>query len=438
MTTPPDLRIVRLGAPDRDEVLRLDQAAFAFDPAELEGSEDIERMEWDRAWAAVRPAAGPHQRSSSTAWGADEELAGQYLVYTVELAVPGFGTATRRVPMAGLTWVAVHPDHRRRGVLRELIRHHLHGLHEEGLEPISGLFASEAVIYQRFGYGGAAPAVRLTIPSGTRLRPLESATDVRTQLHEAAGDPALAERADQVFERSSTRPGWVSRPPVAMQYLLRDRPELHRGSELKKMLVATSGAQPAGGMTGYAVLRRTPAWKDGAPNGTVEVLELVGSDAPTLHALWSRVLGFDLMAEVQVPLVGPDDPLLAWVEDPRSMASRRTDALWLRLVDVDRALVARGYAHDLDVVLDVRDQLCPWNARRWRLAVAGEQVRCEPTTDPADVTLDVRDLAAAYLGGPSIASLAAAGIVVEERTGAVAVLSSAMRGLVEPGVPPMF
>ncbi|MDP9221433.1 MAG: GNAT family N-acetyltransferase [Actinomycetota bacterium] len=436
MTTPPDLRIVRLSAADHDEVLRLDQAAFAFDPAMA--AEATERLEWDRAWAAVRPAAGPHQRTSSTAWGADEELAGQYLVYTLDLAAPGFGSATRRVPMAGLTWVAVHPDHRRRGVLTELIRHHLDGLHEEGLEPISGLFASEAVIYQRFGYGGAAPAVRLTIPSGTRLRPLESATGVQTQLHEAAADPALAELADQVFVRSSTRPGWVSRPPAATHYLLRDRPELHRGSEPKKVLVATSGAQPDGGMTGYAVLRRTAAWKDGAPNGTVEVLELVGTDAPTLHALWSRVLGFDLMAEVQVPLVGPDDPLLAWVEDPRSMASRRTDALWLRLVDVDRALVARGYAHDLDVVLDVHDELCPWNARRWRLAVAGEQVGCEPTSGPADVTLDVRDLAAAYLGGPSIASLAAAGIVVEERAGAVAALSSAMRGLVEPGVPPMF
>jgi predicted acetyltransferase len=122
----------------------------------------------------------------------------------------------------------------------------------------------------------------------------------------------------------------------------------------------------------------------------------------------------------------------------RAAAATRADALWIRLVDVPRALTARGYAHDIDEVFELTDALCPWNAGRWRLTVSGSDVRCEPTTDPPGVGLDVRDLATAYLGGPSLAAIAAAGLVVEHRRGAVANLSTALRGLTEPAVPAMF
>ena len=48
-------------------------------------------------------------------------------------------------------------------------------------------------------------------------------------------------------------------------------------------------------------------------------------------------------------------------------------------------------------MLEVRDELCPWNERRWR--VAGGVA--EPTDAPADLALDVSALGAAYLGGMS-------------------------------------
>jgi predicted acetyltransferase len=215
---------------------------------------------------------------------------------------------------------------------------------------------------------------------------------------------------------------------------LRDRPERHPGVELNQLIVARRQGRP----TGYALFRRTNNWTSGgSPDGTVSVIELVGLDAPSLHALWSRILDLDLMTQVKTPIVGFDDPLVTWLVDARS-APRRTDALWLRLVDVDRAMTARGYGVDVDVVFELTDDLCPWNARRWRLGVAGDEVRCEPTTDEPGLALDTRDLATAYLGGPSLASLAHAGLVVERQTGAVAALSRAMRGAVEPAVPPMF
>ena len=58
--------------------------------------------------------------------------------------------------MRGVTWVGVLPTHRRRGVLREMMRFQLDDFRRRG-EPLAALWASESVIYGRFGYGIAAP-----------------------------------------------------------------------------------------------------------------------------------------------------------------------------------------------------------------------------------------------------------------------------------------
>jgi predicted acetyltransferase len=428
-----DLRIVPLGVEHREEILRLDQAAFAFPMNEVDPVLDTEHFEWDRTYGALRPTTGVRRDGANASWSPDEDLAGLMTSYTLRLAVPGHGASVRSAPVAGLSWVSVHPDHRRRGVLTAMIRHHLNGLHEGG-EPISGLFASEPVIYRRFGYGESASGLRLTMARGAALRPVPGVDEVSTQLSPAASEGNL-ELVQEIFAQAEQlRPGRMDRPLVATRGLMRDRPERHPGLELNQLIVARRHGRP----TGYALFRRKNSWTDGgSPDGKVDVLELVGLDAPSLHALWSRVLDLDLMSEVTSPVVGFDDPLVAWLVDARS-AARRTDALWLRLVDVGRAMTARGYAADVDVVFELTDDLCPWNARRWRLTVTGAEVSCAPTDDEPGLGLDTRELATAYLGGPSLASLASAGLVVERQAGAVAALSQAMRAAVEPAVPPMF
>jgi predicted acetyltransferase len=433
-----DIRIVQLGPEDREEVMRLDQAAFAFDPVEFDALGELDFFEWDRTWGAVRPAIGAVRHTTAGSWGAHEELAGQFTSFSLQLTVPGAGAPTRRTPMAGLSWVAVHPDHRRRGVLSAMMRRHLHGLHDAGEEAIAGLFASETAIYQRFGYGDSAGGLVLSLPRGAELRALPGTpveeSEISTQLTAIGPDGELADLVDELFERTATRAGRVSRPMTATRELLRDRPWRHRDGEPNRIIVARRD----GRAVGYALLRRMPKWEAGSPTGQVIVTELVGDDAATLHALWSRVLNFDLMARVETPTLGLDDPLIEWLVDIRGAQARREDGLWLRLVDVDRALVARGYGADVDVALEVEDEFCPWNARRWRLSVVDGEATCAPTSDPADVTVNVRDLAAAYVGGHALAALGRAGLVLEHTPGALAALSAAMRGSMGPAVPQMF
>jgi len=112
--------------------------------------------------------------------------------------------------------------------------------------------------------------------------------------------------------------------------------------------------------------------------------------------------------------------------------------LWIRLVDVPAALAARTYAAPLDVVLEVDDAFCPWNAGRYRLAAVDGRAACERTEAPPDLALSARDLGAAYLGGTGLAALAGVGRVRELRPGAIERASVAFGAAREPFCPEIF
>jgi predicted acetyltransferase len=91
------------------------------------------------------------------------------------------------------------------------------------------------------------------------------------------------------------------------------------------------------------------------------------------------------------------------------------EAIWVRLVDVGAALAARGLG-DGAIVLDVRDDFCPWNQARWR--VGHEAV--DRTTAEADLRLDVSALGSVHLGGFTFDQLRRAERLEELQDGAVA------------------
>jgi predicted acetyltransferase len=124
-------------------------------------------------------------------------------------------------------------------------------------------------------------------------------------------------------------------------------------------------------------------------------------------------------------MLASDDPLLDLLLDPRAPSPITRDGLWVRPVDVGRALAARTYARDIDVVLDVTDGTLPWNVGKWQLSGGPDGATCEPSTRKADLTVDVRELGAVYLGRPSLVRLGRAGLVEEHTAGALAATSEA-------------
>lgn len=329
--------------------------------------------------------------------------------FDLTMTIPG---GARQV--AGVTWIGVNPTHRRRGLLTALKRRMLDDLHAAG-EPLAALWASEGAIYQRFGYGPAAWNVSLSVPSKSAFNRPVSASGVRLTSPDAS---ALAPVFDTVAARSL---GWSARDAKWWEYRLFDPPHNRSGaSPLLSVL-----AEGPDGVDGYALYSTKQDWENGVSKSTVNVRELVAVDAESRARLWRYLLDLDLMKTVNVFFAGVDDPLLHLLAEPRAAQAKLKDNLWFRLVDVPAALTARTYATDIEVVLDVDDAFCPWNAGRYRLTGGADGATCERTTDPADLAVHVGDLGAAYLGGTTLVARAAAGHVTELRPGTLAPASLA-------------
>jgi predicted acetyltransferase len=126
------------------------------------------------------------------------------------------------------------------------------------------------------------------------------------------------------------------------------------------------------------------------------------------------------------------------VANAQDVRLRVADNLWVRIVDVPRALAARSYREPFEVVFELADEVCPWNAGRWALRWDGSTATCARTATPAGLELGPAELGAAYLGGTTLDQLARAGRVSELRAGALNAASRAFQGERAPWCPETF
>lgn len=399
VSLPAPYRFTPLEVSQRREVFELDSLVFPGPISVDDALSSPDSFEWDRTWGI---------RSG-------EELAAIHGTYSLRrYPVPG-----GRIACGWLTWVGVHPGHRRRGLLRAMIAHHLQECRERG-EVVSGLSAAEAGIYGRFGYGMAARHVELTVPRRAELRPVPGSSDLTISISdftpEAHAD-LLSELHAASAEVGAGRPGWATwETPGLRASQMSITPAFSRGKEPLRVLLVHEGDRPVG----YATFRREVSWSTGNPEGTVQVSDLAALTPAATHRLWSTLLDLDLTSEVKTPMLALDDPLLELLLDARRAQARMQDNTWLRIVDVPGALSARALAAPLDTVVEVRDKGIPANAGTWRIrGEAWQAPHVTRTSEPAGVRLDIRELSAAYLGGASISSMVLAGLVrcADDRAG---------------------
>ncbi|MCL1871674.1 MAG: GNAT family N-acetyltransferase [Promicromonosporaceae bacterium] len=403
---PAGYRMETLDATRLRDVMVLDTWAFPSSSPPEDFPAEASSLPWDRTVGVVAPGAR------------GGELAALYASYPFR----HFPTPGDAIPVGGLTWVGVHPQHRRRGILTAMIDTHLAECAERG-EAFSALFAAEHAIYGRFGYGRAADDLRLEVPRGAALRDVPGAAEhtVRIELASREEHAALVERLHQQAGQGVggvNRPGWVSRETDALQASYWDDSPVSRGGrEPLRIAIVERDGEPRG----YARLRRKLDWEVAGPRGRVDTGEVVALDAAAARALWGVLLDLDLTSVVAPFVLPVDDVVTHLLVDRRAALPRIADNLWVRVVDIPAALAGRRYAADVDVVLGVRDARLPGNAAAWHLrARAFEPATCERTDAAPDLELDVRELGAAYLGGTSLAALAASGLVTEHTPGTLA------------------
>ena len=363
---------------------------------------------------------------------------GTACAYSFQMALPG-----TMAPVAGVSAVSVLPAYRRRGILTSLMRRQLADI-GDGNEAVAALFASEPGIYGRYGYGMASMQARFTIGrhEGRMIPPAlagqpAAARHGDLQLRQAEPEAARADLARVYDQAVPGRPGMLARDDRWWQAALHDPEYWRHGSSPLRCVISGDAA----GARGYALFSVNPAWDDHAiASGTLSIRELVSLDPAATAALWDDLLSRDLVSEVKARLRPVDDPLLYLLADIRRARTQLADGLWIRLVDVGRALASRQYAREVDIVIEVTDELLAGNAGRWRLRAgrAADGASCDRTSAAADVVLQAQSLGAAYLGGTGLGALARAGLVWQTRPGAVAELSAAMAWDPPPWSPMIF
>lgn len=319
-----------------------------------------------------------------------------------------FGASARIAAVASVT---VRSTHRRRGILTALMRRQLDDLHERG-DVLAGLWASEAAIYPRFGYGIGT--------YGARLR-------IRRQAS-AFGSPQRVERVAEVDRDEARRllpgiqakaapghPGFMVRAEGHWNEAFYDPPSWRDGAGRQRWVVHEDGSGP----DGYACYRTRPQrGPEGERESILEVLELHALTPAAYAALWRYCLDVDLIDQVTAWHRSVDEPLRHLMLDARALRMRCDDGMWLRLVDVEAALRTRAYGAEGRLVLEVVDGFCRWNTGRLLLEAAAGEVHVSPTRRDPDLVLDAAALASLYLGANRTATLRWAGRLEERRPGA--------------------
>lgn len=335
---------------------------------------------------------------SISVWDADQ-VCGTAGTWTFEMTVPG-GFA----PCGGLTWVGVLPSHRRKGILTAMMRYQLDQVRDRG-EAIAALWASEAIIYQRFGYGLAAEGVEMTIDrtrTALRTAPAFSGRTRYIDREEALRTwPAIWDEVRRIYPGMHNRTaGWwehrVLREPAW--------PGPPGFSSLMNVQYEERGVP-----LGYVRYRVKESYSNGSASSVLAVNHLFATTDAAYSALWQHIFGVDLIGTITAEWRQVDEPLYAMLDDPRRLVRRPSDTLWVRIVDTPRALAARRYSTEGSLVIELRDEFCPSNAGRYELNGGPDGAQCAPTTKTADLAMTVNELGALYLGGGEAYQLARAG-----------------------------
>jgi predicted acetyltransferase len=343
--------------------------------------------------------------------------------FPFQLTVPG-----GRVPAAGVTVAGVLPTHRRRGVLRGMMRALLDACYQQG-EPVAYLWATEDTIYGRFGFGLASFTAEIDLARERSAFHAPFADPGRVRLVSLA---AAEEFVAPIYERVAVKtPGMFARSSAWWQARTLADPEWRRGSggDLQCAVLENDGRP-----TAYALYRMNSAFERGLQTGSVAVIEAIGDSPEATRAIWRYLFDIDWLARVKAWLLPLDHPLFLLLAEPRRLGFSLRDGLWIRLLDIEAAMSARSYQAQGPVVIEVIDEFCPRNAGCWRVG----SDRVERTDEAPGLRCDISALGSVYLGGFTWTQLARALRVKELVSGTIAKADAIFQGRSAPWCPEIF
>ncbi|MGP4002666.1 GNAT family N-acetyltransferase [Streptomyces sp. 8N706] len=357
---------------------------------------------------------------------------GTYRSFPQEITAPGGAALTANA----VSNVSVSPTHRRRGLLSRMMAEDQARAKERG-DVLSTLIAAEYPIYGRYGFGPAAWVSEWEVDvARAGLDPRWSGPDDGGRVDLVDG-PDVRKTGPELHERlRAAQHGAVDRDE---RWWLRNTGEVRMPSETwREPFYAVYRSAAGGRVDGLLSYVPDDRWDAKRPHCRATVTGLIAATPAAERALWHFLLSADWITTVVSGLRAPDDLLPLLLPDPRAARlTTHADFLWIKLLDIPRALESRTYPAPGSLVLDVHDP-AGLSAGRFRLDASPEGASCTATTESADLSLGVGDLGALYLGDESAVRLTALGRVAEERPGASALADTLLRTPRRPWCPDVF
>jgi predicted acetyltransferase len=314
------------------------------------------------------------------------------------------------MPMGGVTTVVTIPEYRRQGLLRRLMTASFEQMRERE-QPVSGLWASQAAIYQRYQYAQAGALRRYSVDT-----------------------------ADIAFHDGDWGNGSVARCSIAEGLdVLRDLYRsfvnqrtcyLHRA----RIMWTSNVLQPndedgpveiaiardeSGSPAGYIIYTlRSGRVNHPARSQEIKIREIIWLTADAYRRLWHFVAQHDLVGRVVWANAPMDDPAPELFAEPRMLNTQDLEGSWIRVVDVAGALAGRGYAETGQLTFEVpQDSLTPWNAGTWHLDASPQGAQIKRVSTTPDIRLPLKSLASLFCGMRRARELAAAGLLEGDEKG---------------------
>lgn len=358
---------------------------------------------------------------------ADGKLATAYAWWPLKMFING-----GMVPVAGITFVGTLPVFRGNGFLRQVIQKHFQSLHGADGQPLAVLYASQAAIYQRYGYAVVSTRNAYEVPPRHLIFS-------RTR-HPGAAAGTLRELGDHEHELLSRlyltfcqhRTGYLKRGKAWWATVTLKPPARN---EVLCKVVYEEESQPLGYVI-YTIAGRMV--RMGQPWQEVTIRDMTWLTPDAYHALWEHFTGMNLAMHVKTVFSPVDDPLPHLLLEPRQLNLSSGDGLLARVVDVEKLIPLRPFPEGGELLFEIRDDLCPWNGGCWRLNASAGMATIERDGRAAETVIPIDTLAMLLFGQISPSEAVRMGRMTINDTGALPQWDRVLRTHHKPFCPDFF